>query len=123
MPGTLRSPRRAALCVVAVAASCAAVLPGTARADDGVTAPGISPPELSPATDVGAAVDGVVSEVIEETSDALETAAAEPGAADTSVEDDEPEQAASPAQQPDTAVSTEGGAARSVSIARRRVSR
>jgi hypothetical protein len=111
MPGALRSPRRAALCVVAVAASCAAVLPGTARADDGGTAPGISPPELSPATDVGAAVDGVVSEAIEEASDALETTAAVPDAADTSVEDDEPEQAASPAQQPDTATPAEATAA------------
>ena len=43
-------------------------------------------------------VDGVVSEVIEEASDALETATAEPDAADASVEDDEPEQAASPAE-------------------------
>ncbi len=111
MPGALRSPRRAALCVVAVAASCAAVLPGTARADDGATAPGISPPELSPATDVGVVVDGVVSEVIEEASDALETTAAVPDAADASVEDDEPEQAASPAEQPDTTTPAESEAA------------
>ncbi len=111
MAGTLRSRRRAALCVVAVAASCAAVLPGTAHADDAIATPGITPPELAPPADIGVDVDGVVSEVIEETSDALETAAAEPGAADTSVEDDGPEQAASPAEQPDTAAPAEVKAA------------
>ena len=107
MAGTLRSRRRATLCVVAVAASCAAVLPGTAHADDAIATPGITPQELAPPADIDVDVDGVVSEVIEEASDALETAATEPGAADTSVEDDEPEQAASPAEQPDTAAPAE----------------
>ena len=74
-------------------------------------AAGISPPELSPATDVGAVVDGVVSEVIEEASGALETTAAVPDAADASVEDDDPEQAASPAEPPDTATPAESESA------------
>jgi hypothetical protein len=111
MPGTLSSRRRATLCVVAVAASCAAVLPGTARADDAVATPGITPPELAPPADIAVDVDDVVSEVIEEASDALETTAAGPGAAEASAEDDEPEQEASPAEQPVTAESAEDEAA------------